>query len=235
MTGSPSGVTTRSGIALRPIFWSKAPISGECLQIAGRYNAAAAFSPSHRRLAADIDTLDRHLAEIVGTDAALAYRYRLLTSMPGIGLVLACTLIALLLEPAARAAQQVAALSASRPTLRAASSGKALHLARDRRARPARLGGLQIRRVETLDEPAVNRLRSEYARWLTSAGTLLGELRRRSSTAGLLPGNRQRPQQASLRLAAPPQRQQRRALQPKQFGFKKPLIGAFRRLNGFVQ
>src|SRR5215475_12325838 len=33
-----------------------------------------------RRLAADIEMLDRHLAEIVGTDAALAHRYRLLTS-----------------------------------------------------------------------------------------------------------------------------------------------------------
>jgi Transposase IS116/IS110/IS902 family len=34
-----------------------------------------------RRLAADIDMLDRHLAEIVGADAALAHRYRPLTSM----------------------------------------------------------------------------------------------------------------------------------------------------------
>ena len=50
------------------------------------------------RLAADIDMLDRHLVEIVETDAALAYRYRLLTSMPGVGLVVACTLIALLPE-----------------------------------------------------------------------------------------------------------------------------------------
>ena len=50
------------------------------------------------RLAADIDLLDRHLVEIVGTDAALAHRYRLLTSMPGVGVVLACTLIALLPE-----------------------------------------------------------------------------------------------------------------------------------------
>ena len=48
------------------------------------------------RLAADIDMLDRHLVEIVETNAALAHRYRLLTSMPGVGLVLACTLIALL-------------------------------------------------------------------------------------------------------------------------------------------
>ena len=50
------------------------------------------------RLAADIDLLDGHLVEVVGTDAALAHRYRLLTSMPGVGTVLACTLIALLPE-----------------------------------------------------------------------------------------------------------------------------------------
>ena len=50
------------------------------------------------RLAADIDMLDGHLVEVVGTDAALAHRYRLLTSMPGVGTVLACTLIALLPE-----------------------------------------------------------------------------------------------------------------------------------------
>ena len=47
------------------------------------------------RLAADINMLDRHLIGIVETDAALAHRYRLLTSMPGVGPVLACTLIAL--------------------------------------------------------------------------------------------------------------------------------------------
>jgi len=34
----------------------------------------------------------------VATDATLAHRYRLLTSMPGVGPVLACTLIALLPE-----------------------------------------------------------------------------------------------------------------------------------------
>jgi hypothetical protein len=39
------------------------------------------------RLAADIDMLDRHLAEIVGADTALAHRYRLLTSMPETGYV----------------------------------------------------------------------------------------------------------------------------------------------------
>jgi transposase len=62
------------------------------------------------KLAADIDMLDRHLAEIVGTDAALAHRYRLLTSMPGVGLVLACTLIALLPELGRMSRKQVAAL-----------------------------------------------------------------------------------------------------------------------------
>jgi transposase len=48
------------------------------------------------RLAADIDMLDRHLAVITASDPALAHRYRLLTSMPGVGPVLAFTLIALL-------------------------------------------------------------------------------------------------------------------------------------------
>ena len=37
------------------------------------------------RLAADIDMLDEHLVEIVKADPALAHRYRLLTSMPGVG------------------------------------------------------------------------------------------------------------------------------------------------------
>jgi transposase len=50
------------------------------------------------RLAADIDMLDERLVEIVVADAALAHRYRLLTSRPGVGPVLACTLIALLPE-----------------------------------------------------------------------------------------------------------------------------------------
>ena len=62
------------------------------------------------RLAADIDMLDRHLAAIVESDAALAHRYRLLTSMPGVGLVLACTLIALLPELGTISRKQVAAL-----------------------------------------------------------------------------------------------------------------------------
>jgi transposase len=62
------------------------------------------------RLAADIDMLDGHLVEVVGTDAALAHRYRLLTSMPGVGTVLACTLIALLPELGRMTRKQVAAL-----------------------------------------------------------------------------------------------------------------------------
>ena len=37
------------------------------------------------RLAADIDLLDGHLVDIVAADAALVHRYRLLTSMPGVG------------------------------------------------------------------------------------------------------------------------------------------------------
>ena len=62
------------------------------------------------RLAADVDMLDRHLVKIVETDVALAHRYRLLTSMPGVGLVLACTLIALLPELGTMSRKQVAAL-----------------------------------------------------------------------------------------------------------------------------
>jgi transposase len=62
------------------------------------------------RLAADIDMLDRQLVEIVETDGALAHRYRLLTSMPGVGLVLACTLMALLPELGTMSRKQVAAL-----------------------------------------------------------------------------------------------------------------------------
>jgi transposase len=69
------------------------------------------------RLAADIELLDERVVEIVATDAALAHRYRLLTSMPGVGPVLACTLIALLPELGGMTRKQVAAWSASRPTL----------------------------------------------------------------------------------------------------------------------
>ena len=62
------------------------------------------------RLAADIALLDKRLVEIVATDAALAHRYRLLTSMPGVGPVLACTLIVLLPELGGMTRKQVAAL-----------------------------------------------------------------------------------------------------------------------------
>src|SRR4249919_3694138 len=62
------------------------------------------------RLAAEIELLDKRLLEIVATDATLAHRYRLLTSMPGVGPVLACTLIALLPELGGMSRKQVAAL-----------------------------------------------------------------------------------------------------------------------------
>ena len=62
------------------------------------------------RLTADIDMLDGHLAEIIETDAALERRYRLLTSMPGVGAVLACTLLALLPELGRLSRKQIAAL-----------------------------------------------------------------------------------------------------------------------------
>jgi transposase len=62
------------------------------------------------RLAADIETLDQRLIEIVATDVPLAQRYRLLTSMPGVGPVLACTLIALLPELGRLSRKQIAAL-----------------------------------------------------------------------------------------------------------------------------
>jgi transposase len=62
------------------------------------------------RLAADIGRLDEHLVEIVAADAALAHRYRLLTSMPGVGLVVAGTLIALLPELGQLSRVKIAAL-----------------------------------------------------------------------------------------------------------------------------
>src|SRR5258708_2841140 len=62
------------------------------------------------RLAADIDLLDKRMVEIVATDDALVHRYRLLTSTPGVGAVLACTLIALLPELGRMSRKQVAAL-----------------------------------------------------------------------------------------------------------------------------
>jgi transposase len=67
-------------------------------------------------LAADIELLDKRLVEIVATDAALAHRYRLLTSMPGVGPVLACTLIVLLPELGGMTHKQVAALVGVAPS-----------------------------------------------------------------------------------------------------------------------
>src|SRR5262245_22734640 len=61
-------------------------------------------------LAADIDLLDKHMVEIVETDPALVYCHRLLTSMPGVGSLLACTLLALLPELGSMTRKQVAAL-----------------------------------------------------------------------------------------------------------------------------
>ena len=68
---------------------------------------------SRRRVAgltAGIDLLDQRLVEIVTAHAALAHRFPLLTSMPGVGAVLACTLIALLPELGQMSRKQVAAL-----------------------------------------------------------------------------------------------------------------------------
>src|SRR5258705_1562546 len=62
------------------------------------------------RLAADIDLLDKRMVEIVAPDDAVRHRYRLLPSMPGVGAVLACTLIALLPELGGMSRKQVAAL-----------------------------------------------------------------------------------------------------------------------------
>jgi transposase len=62
------------------------------------------------RLSTDIDILDERLVEIVAADPTLAHRYRLLISMPGVGPVLASTLIALLPELGRLNRKQIAAL-----------------------------------------------------------------------------------------------------------------------------
>ena len=62
------------------------------------------------RLEADIRLLDKRLAEMVATNAAFAWLYDLLTSMPGVGAVLAFTLIALLPELGKLSRKQIAAL-----------------------------------------------------------------------------------------------------------------------------
>ena len=62
------------------------------------------------RLEADIRLLDRRLAEMIATNAAFAQLYDLLTSMPGVGTVLAFTLTALLPELGKMSRKQIAAL-----------------------------------------------------------------------------------------------------------------------------
>jgi len=62
------------------------------------------------RLKADIALLDQRLAEMVAADPTLAHRYELLTSMPGVGPILAFTLIALLPELGQMSRKQIAAL-----------------------------------------------------------------------------------------------------------------------------
>jgi transposase len=62
------------------------------------------------RIEADIRLLDKHLAEMVAAEPDLARRYARLTSMPGVGPVLAFTLIALLPELGHMSRKQIAAL-----------------------------------------------------------------------------------------------------------------------------
>src|SRR6516225_1404175 len=62
------------------------------------------------RLEADILLLDRRMAEIVASNASLARRYELLTSMRGVGPTLAFSLIALLPELGQMGRKQIAAL-----------------------------------------------------------------------------------------------------------------------------
>ena len=62
------------------------------------------------RLEADIRLLDKRMAEIVAADLVLTRRYQLLVSMPGVGPVLAFTLIALLPELGQMSRKQIAAL-----------------------------------------------------------------------------------------------------------------------------
>jgi transposase len=62
------------------------------------------------RLTADIALLDKRLAEIVAADADLVQRYSRLVSMPGVGPILAYTLLALLPELGQMSRKQIAAL-----------------------------------------------------------------------------------------------------------------------------
>jgi transposase len=82
------------------------------------------YSRRIAQLAADIAQLDERLAEIVAGDVALAHRYRLLTSMPGVGPLLACTLVTLLPELGHISRTQVAALVGVAPTTSTAANSK---------------------------------------------------------------------------------------------------------------
>src|SRR5215472_15888754 len=62
------------------------------------------------RLKADILLLDKRMTQIVASNANLARRYDLLTSMRGVGPTLAFTLIALLPELGQMSRKQIAAL-----------------------------------------------------------------------------------------------------------------------------
>src|SRR3954462_13624252 len=76
------------------------------------------------RIEADIRLLDKRLAEMIVADPDLARRYARLTSMPGVGPVLAFTLIALLPELGCMSRKQIAALVGLAPyDFVAASSG----------------------------------------------------------------------------------------------------------------
>src|SRR5262249_25968313 len=76
------------------------------------------------RLEADIRLLDKRLAEMVAANVALAQRYDLLTSMPGVGPVLAFTLIALLPELGKMSRKQIAPSSASHHMTSTAASSR---------------------------------------------------------------------------------------------------------------
>ena len=62
------------------------------------------------RIETDIRVLDKRLAEMIAAEADLARRYARLTSMPGVGPVLAFTLIALLPELGRMSRKRIAAL-----------------------------------------------------------------------------------------------------------------------------
>jgi transposase len=99
---------------------------------------------SRRRIAGlvgDIGQLDERLVEIAATDAALAHRCRVLTSMPGVGPMLACTLIALLAELDRLSRKQIAALVAVAPYDFDSGKlkGKRMHVGRSRGRPPCAL------------------------------------------------------------------------------------------------